>query len=125
MPSKYFTVEEANKLLPTLEPLVAELVSRRAKVSRQSTEMGPALRDLYSNVGGVVASQLTQDFAYIDQLLKKIEGYGCVVKHAHTGLLDFLSVYNGREVYLCWRYGEEKVAYYHELHNGFNGRRSL
>lgn len=125
MASKYFTVDEANALLPTIEPLVADLVSRRARVSRLGMEMGPLLTDVYSNVGGVLASELTQEFAYIERLLKKIEGYGCVVKQAHTGLLDFLSVHNGREVYLCWRYGEEKVAHYHELNSGFNGRRSL
>ena len=125
MSVKYFTVQEANALLTEIEPLVAQLVERRAKVSRLSLEMGGLLADIHSNVGGVLPSQLTQDFAAIEQLVHKIQGYGCVLKDIHTGLLDFLSLHNGREVYLCWRYGEGKIAFYHELHTGFNGRKPL
>jgi hypothetical protein len=125
MPATYFTVEEANALLPQIEPLVAQLVERRAKVSRMGTEMGRLLADIHSDVGGEQASQMTLEFAAIEQLIHKVQSYGCVVKHIHTGLLDFLALHNGREVYLCWRYGEPHITYYHELHTGFNGRRSL
>jgi hypothetical protein len=41
------------------------------------------------------------------------------------GLLDFLSERNGRDVYLCWRYGEPTISHYHELHTGYNGRRPI
>lgn len=125
MHPKYYTVEEANALLPKIEPLVAQLVERRAKVSRLSLEMGGLLMDMHSNIGGTLPSQLVQDFAVIETLVHKIQGYGCVVKDIHTGLLDFLSLRNGREVYLCWRYGEPKITFYHELHTGFNGRQPL
>lgn len=125
MSSKYFTLEEANETLKTVEPLVAQLVEKRAKVSRISLEMGPLLTDLRSNIGGTVPSEMTKDFAAIEQLIEKIQETGCILKDINTGLLDFLSLRNGREVYLCWRYGENEVEYYHELHTGFNGRRSL
>jgi hypothetical protein len=58
-------------------------------------------------------------------IVHKIQSYGGVVKEIHNGLLDFLSLLNGREVYLCWRYGEAKITFYHELHTGFNGRQPL
>lgn len=108
-----------------IEPLVAQLVERRAKAARLSQELGPLLVDVYNNVGGGTLSELTQDFAAIEQLVRKIEAYGCVVKDIHSGLLDFLSLRNGREVYLCWRYGEPQIAFYHELHTGFSGRQPL
>ena len=125
MATKYFSVEEANALLKTIEPLVARLIEKRARVTRLSVELGPLLTDLHSNVGGPIPSEMTRDFAEIERLVAKIQAYGCVLKDINSGLLDFLSLRNGREVYLCWRYGEPKIEYYHELHTGFNGRRPL
>lgn len=76
-------------------------------------------------VGGALPSQLTQDFAAIEQIVHKIQSYGCVVKEIRNGLLDFLSLRNGREAYLCLRYGEAKITFYHELHIGLNGGQPL
>jgi hypothetical protein len=39
--------------------------------------------------------------------------------------VDFLGQRNGREIYLCWHYGEEDIAYWHELNAGFAGRRPV
>lgn len=125
MSAKYFTVEEANAILKTIKPWVGQLVEKRAKVSRMSLEMGPLLQDLRSNIGGSAPTEMTQDFADIERLVDKIQATGCVLKDINTGLLDFLSLRNGREVYLCWRYDEAEIEFYHELHTGFNGRRPL
>ncbi len=125
MSTKYFSVTEANQTIHEIKPLVAALVERRAKISRLSSEMGPLLMDYRNNVGGIVPSEMTQDFAAIERLLGQIQTYGCVVKDINTGLLDFLSLRNGREVYLCWRYGESQIEFYHELHTGFNDRHPL
>lgn len=122
---KYFTVEEANDLLPEIRPLMRRLLERRARVSRMAHRMGPRLRDLRSNVGGTVASEMTLDFEAINQLVHKIQSYGCILKDVNAGLLDFLSKRDGRDVYLCWRYGEPEVEFYHELHTGFAGREAI
>lgn len=76
-----------------------------------------------SDFGGDVATRLAQDFVTIEALVDEIQAHGCVIKDINAGLLDFWAQKDGRDVYLCWRYGEEKVAYYHELHTGFKGRR--
>ncbi len=120
---KYFTVEEANALLPTLEPIMKHLLARRARASRLAQQMEDVLGDIRSNVGGPELSTLTQDFAVIERLIHKIQAYGVIIKDVNAGLLDFLSERNGRDVYLCWKYGEDKIEYYHELHTGFAGRR--
>ena len=122
---KYFTVEEANELLPEIRPLMRRLLERRARVSRMAHRMGPRLRDLRSNIGGTVASEMTLDFEAINQLVHKIQSYGCILKDVNAGLLDFLSKRDGRDVYLCWRYGEPAVEFYHELHTGFAGREAI
>jgi hypothetical protein len=125
MPARYFTVEEANALLPRLEPLVGELLKRRARVVAQRKQLGETFDNLRVNVGGPVPSQMTQDFKIIEQLVHRVQSYGCILKDMNSGLLDFLARREGREVYLCWRYGEPRVAFYHELHTGFNGRQPV
>jgi hypothetical protein len=122
---KYYTVEEANALLPKLEPLMKQLLARRARATRLAQQMGHLLGDYRSNVGAAELSVLTQDFAAIERMLAKIRAYGVVIKDINAGLLDFLSERNGRDVYLCWRYGEDRVAFFHELHTGFAGRQHI
>ncbi len=122
---KYFTVEEANALLPDLAPLMKKLLVRRARASREAQQLGGVLSDFRNNVGGAPLSALTLDFAAIEAIIDRIQGYGVVLKDVNAGLLDFLSERDGRDVYLCWKYGEEKIQYYHELHTGFAGRRQI
>ena len=122
---KYFTVEEANALLPTLEPLMKHLLNRRARAARLAQQIGETLSDTHSNIGGAELSTLTQDFAVIERLMHKIQAYGVLLKDANAGLLDFLSQRDGRDVYLCWKFGEDKVEYFHELHTGFAGRQHV
>lgn len=125
MHPKYFTVEEANALLPELQPLVGELLKRRARVVQMRRKLGSALDDLHQDVGGPAATRMAQEFDVISDLVDEIQAYGCILKDMNTGLLDFLAKRDGREVYLCWRFGEPRVAFYHELHTGFNGRQPV
>lgn len=78
-----------------------------------------------SDIGGKTASALAQDFIKIEILAEKIRSHGCLLKDLNKGLIDFLSILDGREVYLCWRFGEPSVAFYHELHTGFAGRQNI
>jgi hypothetical protein len=123
MPARFFTVEEANALLPEIKPLMDSLLMRRAKAAKMSREIVGLLEDLRVDRGGPVFSELTQDFAAIQRLINEVQGHGCVIKDLNVGLLDFLAERNGREVYLCWRFGEDKIEYFHELHTGFQGRK--
>jgi hypothetical protein len=56
---------------------------------------------------------------------RKVQDLGAVVKDAQTGLVDFYGRIEGRVVWLCWRYGEDSLGYYHELGDGYAGRRML
>lgn len=125
MAARYFTLAEANALLPELEPLVGELLERRAKVARVSRQIDDRLADFRNDFAGPEATALTREFTAIESLISTIQSYGCVVKSLEAGLVDFLAEVDGRDVYLCWRFGEPRVAYYHDLHTGFQGRRRL
>lgn len=111
--------------MPTIEPLMGELLERRAKCAQEGQLIAGQLRQPHVDIGGPVLSDLTAEFIRIERLLSRIKDTGCVVKNLQGGLIDFLSKIDGRDVYLCWRYGEESVAHYHELHTGFRGRQPL
>ena len=125
MTAHYFTVEEANELLPEISALMEKLQSRRANVISLRQQMTELLSRSPSDVGGPVASSLVQDFIAIEALAQKIKSHGCIIKDLNAGLIDFLSIRGDREVYLCWRFGEPQVAFYHELHSGFAGRQPV
>jgi hypothetical protein len=125
MTVRYFTVEEANELLPEISALMEKLQARRANVIGARQQMTDFLARGHADVGGPVASSMVQDFIAIEALAQRIRSYGCIIKDLNAGLVDFLSKRDDREIYLCWRFGEPKVAFYHELHGGFQGRQPV
>lgn len=112
MKPRYFTVDEANALLPVIEPLVGELLERRARVVVSRQSLGAVLDDYHSDVGGLIATEMAAEFERIKALVEHIQSHGCVLKDTNSGLVDFLAEINGREVFLCWRYGERRVAFF-------------
>ena len=126
MPANYFSIDEVNDTLPRVSELLGELLERRARVASQREHLSPLLRDTRSNVGSPEASEVARDFVYIEQLIKKIEAFGCKIKDLNGGTVDFLTTRNGREVLLCWRYGEPlEIMHYHALETGFMGRKPI
>lgn len=122
MQVRHFTVQEANDILPEIDSLMERLQARRTKMMTEQKDIVHLLKSQRSDFGGPIASDLVKDFIVIEKLAEMIRSHGCIIKDLNSGLVDFLSVRDGREVYLCWRYGEPKVEYYHELHTGFRGR---
>jgi hypothetical protein len=122
---RYFGVEEANRLIPLLnrifervrpwvakaQQLAEELDALRSQGSRDAhTEL---LREEY----GELLEQVRMELAQLHEL--DIE-----VKDAN-GLVDFHAQFDGRLVYLCWRFGESSVSHWHELDAGFSGRQPI
>ena len=70
--------------------------------------------------------------AELDAVVNKLQGFveelaevGVELKDYQSGLLDFVSTHQGREVYLCWKLGEERIGHWHELDTGFPGRQPV
>lgn len=122
---KYFTVEQANDALVLLRPIVAEILEIRQAILERQPEIWPSLQKAAGNGGGKVASQVALEFARLDELVRQIQASGVLLKDINMGLLDFPSLREGREVYLCWRYGEDSVQYWHDVDAGFAGRQLL
>jgi hypothetical protein len=125
MPDRYFTLEEANAALPSLRPIVAAMLAARERIVAAQPELWPVLEKAASNGGSEKASAVLVDFETVRRSVKAIAGLGIELKDINTGLVDFLAERDGRDVYLCWRYDEPKVAFWHDLEAGFGGRRPL
>ena len=65
------------------------------------------------------------DFEIVDKNVKAITALGLELKDINSGLIDFLAERDGRDIYLCWRYNEPRVAHWHDLEAGFAGRKPL
>ena len=125
MSLRYYTVEEANVVLPELEPLVGRVLELRARLSHDSRAIEALSVAPGSDLGGPLFSRLTVEVGEIEELIERIQAYGCVLKSLEAGLLDFLCERDGRDVFLCWRYGEPAIGYFHEVHSGYQGRRPI
>ena len=122
---RHFTVEEANTALDLIRPLVRQLLEIRQAILARQPEVWPALAKIAGNGGGKVPFEVEQEFQRLDACMRQILAIGVEVKDANVGLVDFPALREGREVYLCWQYGEEKVAYWHEIDGGFAGRQQI
>ncbi len=120
-----FTLEEASKTLEVIRPLMEEIVMISRKIIANQPEIWPAIEKSVGNGGNATLSKLVWDFEKLDNLLHQVQATGALVKDMSSGLLDFPAIRNGQEVYLCWKVGEEKIEYWHEIEAGFAGRQSI
>jgi hypothetical protein len=121
----YFTLEEANAALNVARPLVEQILSIRQAILDRQPEVWPALEKAAGNGGGRAASLLAAEFDRLDALVRQIHALGVELKDINLGLLDFPALREGRVVYLCWKYGEDEIRFWHEVDAGFGGRQPL
>ena len=122
---RYFTLPEANAALEVIRPWMEEIQSIRGNILAHQPEIWPAIEKSAGNGGNPILSKLVKDFERLDDLLHSIQATGALVKDINTGLVDFPALREGREVYLCWQYGEREIAFWHEVEAGFAGRQPI
>jgi hypothetical protein len=120
--ARRFTVEEANALLPEVSPLVEAL--RRAHESMEERH-DAVMESIPTNGGGKVHREFLDASIESAHALETLNEMGIVVRDPTSGLIDFPSLRDGREVFLCWRLGEDAIAWWHPLETGFAGREPL
>ena len=121
----YFTLPEANETLNIIRPLVDEIQEIRQAILKNQPEAWPAIEKSAGNGGNRALSNMVKDFEKLDTLVHQIQDMGVLVKDINLGLLDFPALREGREVYLCWQYGEGEIAFWHEVEAGFAGRQPI
>ncbi len=127
---KLFSVEEANILLPEIRTILDEFKDRK--------KMFFELKEEIIELTEIVDSEeyrseelskkeriMRATSKEIENLFEEIADLGCVVKDIDNGLVDFISIFQGRKVFLCWKQGEDKVSWYHDMQSGFTGRKKI
>jgi hypothetical protein len=125
MAHRYFTLQEANEALNLIRPLMDEVQAIRLKILKNQPEAWPAIEKSAGNGGNRALSNMVQDFEKFDALIHRIQDTDVLIKDVNLGLLDFPALKDGREVYLCWQYREEDIAFWHEIEAGYAGRQPI
>jgi hypothetical protein len=121
----YFTLAEANATLQIIKPLMEKIQAIRKNILAQKPEVWAVVEKAAGNGGSKAASLLMVDFEQLDQYVHQIQEAGAILKNINLGLLDFSAWRKDHEVYLCWKYGEQNIEYWHEIEEGFSGRQPI
>jgi len=129
---RLFTPDEAEALLPEVREELEAM--RRAKaeldVLRESLSatLGKAASNGHVRDADDVASRRRRAERLVEEInrrLERFQNWGCELKGIDEGLVDFPCDRDGRIVYLCWRLGEDRISWWHDLDAGFPGRQPL
>ncbi|WP_299197949.1 DUF2203 domain-containing protein [Thermocrinis sp.] len=122
MQMKVFDLDTARETLVVIKPIVEEINAKRMELTeayeRLQEEQDP-LERMY------LESHIKDLEALIDTLFRKIEALGGVIKGIDPILVDFLSFHKNRYIWLCWKEDEDTIMYWHELNEGFAGRKPI
>jgi len=130
---KLFNRQEAEELLPLLKPLLANAVEKKKRVEMLDQEFAEAQKHILLRGGTLppyrylarCRRERERLVNAMGKAVSQIEETGCVVKDLDQGSLDFPSIVNEEEVFLCWKLGEERIRYWHRADEGFAGRKPL
>ncbi|GIV07310.1 MAG: hypothetical protein KatS3mg017_0512 [Fimbriimonadales bacterium] len=122
---RYFTVTEANALLPELRVKLLRLQAMLQRLREEYGEKELELLKLQRTNGKHPEWGESGVALEIHKAVDELHKMGVYIKDIDEGIVDFPHMREGREVMLCWRLGEDRVQYYHELDSGFRGRKPI
>ncbi len=129
---RLFTLEEANAAVAELRPIVERAVSHRRKLAEAQRQQAALVIQIGGNGGDLQPSELREaaeaiqrEATALTECVEQIDAAGAQIKSLEEGLLDFPSLRDDEEVLLCWKLGEEEIAYWHGVDEGFAGRKPL
>jgi hypothetical protein len=131
-PTRLFTVDQANACLPLVRSIVADMVELARDLLERRQRLDLLAQGRKTQKGNVYSEELEQMEEELEKDLERLNGFaaelmdlGVEPKGAAEGLVDFPCMLEGRLCYLCWKYNEPEVLYWHELNAGFSGRQPL
>lgn len=118
--SDYVTIDEAETRLSQVRILLeaARRTKREIETIAISYDYDTALLEAEKDRLKPLAVKL-------NDVLEELEHLGCYVKDIDIGLVDFLSTFEGRDIFLCWKLGEEHISHWHEIDEGFPHRQEI
>jgi hypothetical protein len=130
---RYFTVTEAEGVLPEVERALRDALFHKAEAVEAQREMEESSERIRT-LGGVrvnpaelmtVRARFHKSVAALKEALDEVEQLGAQIKDLDIGLIDFLARFRDRDVWLCWKLGEERISFWHGLEEGFRGRKPI
>jgi hypothetical protein len=130
--ARTFTVEEANAAVAELRPIVEQLVRHGRNLASAQRRQAELVTRIAGNGGdmapsdlGEAAETIESEAASVGKCADLIDAAGAQIKSLEEGLLDFPALRGDEVVLLCWKLGEEEIAYWHGVDEGFAGRKPL
>jgi len=131
--SHRFTLAEAQSLIPRVDAVLREAVSLKAdyqeaeQVIQTAAQRVAMMGGVMMDRGRAIDARNRRDAAAtkLRAAIEQVQEFGCVLKDLDTGLIDFPTLLRGTEVYLCWKLGEPKIAFWHGVDEGFRGRKAI
>jgi hypothetical protein len=127
--ARYYGIDEANERLQELRPMLEQLRADRDRVAEVQRELE---RGRLTNGSAEHAEQLAELEDEIREIVRRmqttvaqIDAWGVTLREIGTGLIDFPALAMGRPIWLCWRLGEDDIAWWHEANTGFDSRQPL
>ena len=126
MKKRYFTLEEAQKLIPEVGTKIRKLI-QITKAINLLNNIEISYEDEFHFIFNEINSRKNLHKLYYEfyEILEDVLNYGAIVKDLNFGLVDFYSLNNGKEIFLCWQLGEPKIKYWHESDSGYDKRKPI
>lgn len=121
---KHYTVEEARALLPDVRGWLTRLQQLRRRLTNLDARLSQLIEG-GNDVGGPSVHDMVRLLAELNEVLQQFRSRDIQIKDLDRGLLDFPSIMNGREVFLCWEQDEDDIEFWHDLDTGYAGREKL
>jgi hypothetical protein len=130
---RFFTLQEAEELLPRIEQLLQSAVEAHSEAAGHEGALERVVSRI-TYLGGVEIDPA--DYSQrknlkrcaegvVHKAIEEIQAAGVLIKDIEVGLIDFPAILAGREVLLCWKLGEGKIEHWHGVDEGFTGRKPI
>jgi hypothetical protein len=130
--TRYFDIDAANASLAEVEPILVTLADQRAELIRlrdraraASSAAGGGMAEMDEEESRLVRLRMQGVVDQMAAAVAHIDAMGITLRDIERGLIDFPALVGGRQVWLCWELGESGISHWHELDDGFGGRRPL
>jgi hypothetical protein len=130
---RLFTLLEAESLLPQIEGLLRTLIQLKQDHEAADGELNRINQRIALSGGMIPPRKEIQQIRArreacargLKMALEKLQEIGCELKDIEIGLIDFPTLYRGKEVYLCWKLGESAIGFWHNIEDGYRGRQPI
>jgi hypothetical protein len=130
---RYFTLDQAERLLSRIEPAVREAASLKGFFNDAEKDLRTAAERVLLLGGAQVDQQQWLNMrgrrdalaSRLKESIEAVQEHGCLMKDLDLGLIDFPTLLRGEDVYLCWKLGEQRIEFWHGTDEGYRGRKPI